>query len=159
LPPKGMWWWAIPINLWCGFMGASFEMTIRSMLADVADEVRLAQGKERLSLVFAIHSVVTKLATASSIFITYPLLAKVGYSAPLGAHNSATALNGLALLFMVGPIGFVLLAGVVMLGWRMTAPRHAEVRAALDARDALAALGEAEPVVEDDVAQARGAAE
>jgi Na+/melibiose symporter-like transporter len=159
LPPKGMWGWAIPVNLWCGFMGASFEMTIRSMLADVADEVRLEQGKERLSLVFAINSVVTKLATASSIFITYPLLARVGYSAPLGAHNTPGALNGLALLFVVGPIGFVLLGGVAMLGWRMTAARHAGVRAELDARDALAALGEAEPVVEDDLAQARGLAE
>jgi Na+/melibiose symporter-like transporter len=159
LPPKGMWWWAIPLNLWCGFMGASFEMTIRSMLADVADEVRLGQGKERLSLVFAINSVVTKLATASSIFITYPLLAAVGYSPPLAAHNTPGALGGLAALFIAGPIVFVLLAGVAMLGWRMTAARHAEVRAALDARDALAALGEAEPVVEEDVARAHGAAQ
>jgi hypothetical protein len=29
-----------------------------------------------------------------------------------------------------------------MIGWRMTAARHAEVRAALDARDSLAALGD-----------------
>ena len=159
LPPKGMWWWAIPLNLGCGFMGASFEMVIRSMLADVADEVRLEQGKERLSLVFAINSVATKLATASSIFITYPLLEKVGYSAPLGVKNSASALNGLTVMFIGGPIVFLLLAGVAMLGWKMTAERHAEVRAELDARDALAALGEESLVIEDDVARARGAAE
>jgi len=159
LPPKGIWFAAIPLNLWCGFMGASFEMVIRSMLADVADEVRLEQGKERLSLVFAINSVATKLATASAILITYPLLEKVGYSAPLGVKNTASALTGLTAMFMGGPIVFVLLAGVVMIGWRMTAQRHAGVRAELDARDALAALGEESPIVEDDVARAHGAAQ
>jgi Na+/melibiose symporter-like transporter len=142
LPPKGMWWFAIPINLWCGFMGASFEMTVRSMLADVADEVRLDQGRERLSLVFAINSGVTKLSTAFAIGITYPLLAAAGYVASKGVHNTSGALRGLALLFIAGPIGFVMLGAACMIGWRMTASRHAEVRAALDARDSLAALGD-----------------
>lgn len=159
LPPKGMWGWGVPINLWCGFMGASFEMVIRSMLADAADAVRLEQGKERLSLIFAINSAVTKLATALSIGITFPLLARVGYSAPLGAHNSPEALRGLALLFVGGPIAFVMAGAACMIGWKLTAARHAEIRAALDARDAAAALGEAEPVIEDDVLQAGRAAE
>ena len=159
LPPKGMWWWALPINLWCGFMGASFEMVIRAMLADVTDEVRLQQGKERLSLVFAINSVATKLATASSIFITYPLLQAVGYAPPLGARNTPDALHGLAVLFIAGPIVFVITAGLCMLGWRMTASRHAEVRAALDLHDARAALGEEGAVVEEDLARAHGGAE
>lgn len=157
LPPKGMWGYAIPINLWCGFMGASFEMTIRSMLADVADEVRLEQGRERLSLVFAINSGVTKLSTAFSIGVTYPLLAAAGYVASLGAHNSPAALRGLALLFVAGPIGFVMLGAACTIGWRMTAARHAEVRAALDARDSLVALGDDEArVAEDQRAAALG---
>lgn len=146
LPPKGMWWWAIPINLTTGFMGASFEMTIRSMLADVADEVRLEQGKERLSLVFAINGGVTKLATAFAIGITYPLLQAVwGYVPALGLKNTPHALHGLALVFVAGPIVFVMLGAACTIGWRMTAARHAEVRARLDARDAVAALGDEEP--------------
>ena len=45
LPPKGMWLAALPINIALGFMAAAFEMSIRSMLADVADEVRLDQNR------------------------------------------------------------------------------------------------------------------
>jgi Na+/melibiose symporter-like transporter len=142
LPPKGMWWWAIPIQVWCGFMGASFEMVIRSMLADVADEVRLEQGRERLSLVFAINGGVTKLSTALSIGVAYPLLAAAGYVASRGVNNTPAALQSLALIFIAGPIVLVMAGAACMIGWRMTAARHAEVRAALDARDSLAALGD-----------------
>ena len=158
LPPKGMWWWAIPTNLWCGFMGGSFEMIIRSMLADVADEVRL-EGKEQLSMSFAVLAAVAKIATAFSLIISYPLLQLLGYVPKLGAHNTPAALNGLSGVFMAGPIVFVMAAAACMLGWRMTATRHAQVRAQLDARDALAALGEAEPVVEDAIVRAGEAAE
>jgi Na+/melibiose symporter-like transporter len=158
LPPKGMWWWAIPTQLWCGFMGASFELVIRSMLADVADEVRL-DGKDRLSMIFAVNGAVTKLATAFSLVISYPLLQLLNYAPKLGVHNTPAALTALSAVFMVGPIIFVMAASACMLGWRMTAERHAHVRAQLDARDALAALGEPEQVVEDGFAHAHGAAE
>jgi Na+/melibiose symporter-like transporter len=159
LPPKGMWWWAIPTNVWCGFMGGSFEMIIRSLLADVADEVRL-EGKEQLSMVFAVNAAVTKVATAFSLVISYPLLQLLGYAPKLGAHNTSAALRGLAAVFMAGPIVFVMAAAACMLGWRMTAERHAQVRGELDARDAaLAALGEAEPVVEAGFSRPGAAAE
>ena len=137
LPPKGMWLAALPINIALGFMAAAFEMSIRSMLADVADEVRLEQNRERLSLIFAIQSAVTKIATALSIFVTYPLLSAVGFVAAKGTHNTPEALQGLAIVFMAGPIVFVMLGAVCTLGWRMTASRHEEVRAALEARDGL----------------------
>jgi Na+/melibiose symporter-like transporter len=159
LPPQGMWWWAIPTNLWCGFMGGSFEMIIRSLLADVSDEVRL-EGKEQLSMVFAVNAAVAKVATAFSLIISYPLLQFLGYVPKLGTHNTPAALRGLTLVFMAGPIVFVMAAAACMLGWRMTAERHAQVRAKLDARDAaLAALGEAEPVVEASFSRSDAAAE
>jgi Na+/melibiose symporter-like transporter len=159
LPPKGMWWWAIPTNLWCGFMGGSFEMLIRSLLADVADEVRL-EGKDQLSMVFAVTAAVAKLATAFSLIITYPLLQVLGYVPALKASNTPGALHALSAMFMGGPIVFVMAAAACMRGWRMTADRHAQVRAELDARDAaLAALGEAEPLVESAFASSDAAAE
>jgi Na+/melibiose symporter-like transporter len=49
--PKGNVPMAIPLMFWCGFMAAGFDLMIRAMLADVGDEVRLDQGKERISLI------------------------------------------------------------------------------------------------------------
>jgi hypothetical protein len=47
-----------------------------------------------------------------------------------------------------------MLGAACMVGWRMTAGRHAEVRAALDARDALAALGDDEARIAEDFSTA-----
>jgi Na+/melibiose symporter-like transporter len=45
-------------------------------------------------------------------------------------------LQGLQIAFLSGPILFVILGGVCVLGWKLDADRHAGVRAKLDARDA-----------------------
>ena len=124
---------------WCGFMGVAFEMTIRSMLADVCDEVRLEQGRERLSLIFALNTLAGKLASAFAIGLTYPLLQALGYRPGAGAANTPAAIHSLAVTFIAGPIVFVMLGAACVIGWRMTAGRHAEIRAALALRDARAA--------------------
>jgi Na+/melibiose symporter-like transporter len=127
---------SIPTMFWCGFMSAAFELTVRSMLADVADQVRLEQGRERLSLMFALNTLVTKVAAAGAVAIIYPILEAIGYQPQAGAHNSAAAIRGLGLLFVSGPILFVSLGAVALIGWKMTAQRHAAIRAELDLRDA-----------------------
>jgi Na+/melibiose symporter-like transporter len=132
---------SVPTMLWCGFMALGFELSIRSMLADVADEVRLEQGRERLSLIYALNTLSTKIAAALAIGITFPLLEQVGYVAKEGAKNTPEAISALGLIFVSGPIVFVLIGGACVLGWKMTAERHAEVRAELDRLDALAGLG------------------
>lgn len=135
----------LPTMLWCGFMGVGFELMVRSMLADLADQVRLEQGRERLSLIYALNTLTTKIATAAAVAITFPLLQEIGYSPTPGAHNSAEAIRGLGLTFALGPIFFVMLGGACLLGWKLTAERHATIRAELDLRDAAlasdAALG------------------
>jgi Na+/melibiose symporter-like transporter len=141
LPPPGAFWAAAPVNVWCGFWAAGFELTLRSMLADVADEVRLEQKEDRLSLIFALATAASKVASASAIIISFPLLQAIGYVPKLGHGNSPEAVRGLGLMFVGGPILFVMAGALFMVGWRLTAARHAEIRAALDARDAEAALG------------------
>jgi GPH family glycoside/pentoside/hexuronide:cation symporter len=126
----------MPTMFWCGFMGAAFELLVRSMLADVADQVRLEQGRERLSLMFALNTLVTKVAAAAAVAIIYPILQAIGYQPQAGAHNTAAAIQGLGLLFVGGPIIFVTLGAVFLIGWKMTAERHASIRAELDLRDA-----------------------
>lgn len=141
LPPKGVFWASVPVNMWCGFAGAGFELTIRSMLADVADEARLEDGRDRLSLIFALNTAAAKVASATAIIISFPLLQRLGYVPRLGHANTPEAIRGLGLTFVSGPIACVVLGAVFMIGWKLTAERHAEIRTALEARDAEAALG------------------
>ena len=137
--PKGVLLGSVPTMFWCGFMALGFDLMVKAMLADVADQVRLEQGRERLSLIYALNTLTTKIATAVAILITFSLLERIGYVAKEGAHNTPEAIWGLGLTFVLGPIVFVMLGGVSVLGWKMTAERHAAVRSELDARDAAAA--------------------
>lgn len=125
----------IPIMMWCGFTGNGFDLMTSAMMADVGDQVRLEQGKERMALLFAITGLASKLAAAAAVIIAYPLLAAVGYVPTLGIHNSPAAMNGLTWVFIAGPIFWVLLGGFCIVGWKLTAEKHAEIRAELDARD------------------------
>lgn len=136
--------------VWCGFMASGFDLMLRAMLADVADEVRLEQGKERTSMIFGLTVLAGKLATALSIGITFPLLQGFGYAPQAGADNTPAAIEGLKWAFIAGPIVFVMLGGATVLRWRLTATEHAKVRARLEDLDVQEALGagDGEPVAE-----------
>jgi GPH family glycoside/pentoside/hexuronide:cation symporter len=134
--PKANLLLGMPVMAWCGFMAAGFGLTINSMMADVGDEIRLHQGKERISLLYSVLTFASKLTAAFAIGLTFPLLAYFGYDAKEGAHNTPQAIDALQWIFIAGPILFVMLGGVCVVGWRLDAARHADVRARLDARDA-----------------------
>jgi len=106
------------------------------MTADVADEVRLEQGKERAGLLFALTTLTNKIAGAFSIFLTFQVLARTGYDARAGAVNTPEAIHNLELAYLIGPIFFVTVGGACFLGYRLSAERHAEIRRQLEARDA-----------------------
>ncbi|MDF2900483.1 MAG: major facilitator superfamily 1 [Phenylobacterium sp.] len=143
--PKGSVPAAIPIMFWCGFMAAGFDLMIRAMLADVADEVRLEQGQEQLSLIYALNALANKIASAFAIGLTFPLLAWLGYKATTGAVNTPEAIFSLEMAFIVGPIIFVMLGGACVIGWKLDAGKHADIRRQLEERDALYA---AAPIIE-----------
>jgi Na+/melibiose symporter-like transporter len=134
--PKGNLLATAPVMLWCGSMASGFDLMIRAMLADVGDEVRLDQGKERLSLLYAVNALASKIAAALAIGITFPLLQALGYNPAEGAVNTAAAIDHLQLAFLLGPIVFVMLGGACVIGWRLDAARHGDIRAELEARDA-----------------------
>ena len=137
LIPYGNLYAAMPIMAWCGFMAAGFQLTINSMMADVGDEIRLNQGKERISLLYAVLSFAGKLTAAFAIGLTFPLLEFFGYVAKEGAHNTPGAIQALEWIFITGPLVFVMLGGVCVWGWKLDSVKHAGIRAELDARDAL----------------------
>ena len=59
-------------------------------------------------------------------------------------HNSAAAINGLQWCFLLGPIFFVALGGLCCIGWKLDATRHAQIRVALEERDAVLLTAAAE---------------
>ena len=134
--PKGMFIAAVPGMVGCGFIASGFLLLIRAMIADVGDEVRLEQGKERMSLLYSMVTTTTKVGTAITTPITYTVLAYVGYTAVEGAKNTPAAIHGLEMCYVFAPVVFVLVGGACLIGYKLDAKRHAEIRAQLDLRDA-----------------------
>lgn len=121
-----------------GAMQAGFVVMIRALAGDIADELRLDSGREWMGLMYALLNATTKLAQAGAILLTFNFaLTAVGYNAKDGAANTAEAIRGLELAYIVGPIIFVMIAGACFIGYRLTPARHAEIRRQIEERDAL----------------------
>ena len=130
---------AIPGMFSVGFVSSAFVLIVRAMVADVADEVRLETGKERVGLLYALVTTTQKVGTAITVGISFTVLDLVGYNAADGATNTPQAIRGLELCYVFAPIILVFFGGAAFIGWKLDAKRHAEVRRQLDERDALAA--------------------
>ena len=134
--PRGSLAVAVPLMLLAGAAFAGFLVSLRSLAADIADEIRLATGREQTGLIFALMNATTKLASAAGIFLTFRVLAEVGFDPHEGAVNSEAALRGLERAFLSGPAVFVMLGGLAFLGYRLDHVRHAEIRRQLEAGEA-----------------------
>jgi Na+/melibiose symporter-like transporter len=134
--PYGRFVTAIPLMAVTGAAFSGFLVLLRAIGGDVADELRLETGQEWTGMVYALTNATTKLATAGAIFLTFRALAQVGFDPAEGAVNSASALNGLEVVFLSGPVVFVMLGGLCFAGYRLDRGRHAEIRRALEAKDA-----------------------
>ena len=121
-----------------GFLASSFPLLDRAMVADVGDAVRLEQGQHRVGLLYAMITTSQKVASALAIGLSYTVLGWVGFNAKEGSINTASAIHGLQLVYLIGPITFVMLGGLCFIGYRLDARRHAEIREALAVRDGLA---------------------
>ena len=136
LLPSGLFVAFAPGMFVMGAMQAGFTVMIRALTGDIADEVRLDKDREYMGLMYALTIGTTKIASGLSA-LTFVLLAAIGYQARAGAVNTPEAVRSLELVYIVGPIFFVMLAGACFIGYRLTPQRHAEIRAELARRDAL----------------------
>jgi Na+/melibiose symporter-like transporter len=137
--PKGH---MLPVGIFMfmmGFLATSFALLDRAMVADVADAVRLEQGKNRAGLLYSMITMTQKVAGALSITFSFAVLGTIGYQAKEGARNTPAAIHGLELVYLIGPVVFVMLGAACFIGYKLDDKRHAEIRAALDARDGLTA--------------------
>ena len=78
----------------------------------------------------------TKIASGLSA-LTFVLLQAIGYHAKAGAVNTPEAIQALQLVYILGPIVFVMIAGACFIGYRLTPERHAEIRRQLSEREAV----------------------
>lgn len=135
--PKGRFSIDGPFMFGMGFLATGFTLLVRAMVADVGDVVRLETGQNRVGLLYALVTGTQKAAGALSIFFTFNALQLVGYQTKENLHNTAAAISGMEMTYLIGPIGFVMLGGACFLGYKLDAGRHAEVRRQLEERDAM----------------------
>jgi Na+/melibiose symporter-like transporter len=133
--PYGRFPAAIPLMLVTGAAFVGFLVALRALTADIADEVRLETGREWTGLIYSLTNATTKLATAGAIFLTFRVLSAVGFDPREGAVNTPEALRGLEIVFLAGPVFFVMVGGLCFLGYRLDQARHADIRRRLEALD------------------------
>jgi len=122
-----------------GLPYAAGLLLTRAMMADVADEVRLDTGEDRMGLLFSFLSLTTKLGYAISVGVLI-ILGWVGFDQTPGAVNDARALTTLTLLFLAVPTVLLFAAAWALNRYPLDRPRHAVVRARLAQRDEAAAV-------------------
>ncbi|HEY1753117.1 MAG TPA: MFS transporter [Caulobacteraceae bacterium] len=118
-----------------GFCASAFILLIRSMVADIVDEVKLETGRDLTTLLFSMVTTTTKIGTAVTVSVVFPILAMVGYDGKEGAVNTPHAIFGLEMCYLFAPIILVFFGGAMLFGYTLDARRHAEIRQALMARE------------------------
>lgn len=111
---------------------------IRSMMADVADEVRLTTGVDRMSLLLSLLSSIGKIGSAVMAGVALYVLSLIDFDIKAGPNNSDEALYTLALLYAVLPASTGLLTAWIIRGYRLDSAAHAKIARQLAERDARA---------------------
>ncbi len=129
-----------------GTMACSVDMLPRSMMADVSDEDRLASGRDRTGMLFALLTVTHKFGMAMSIGVVYFALDLIGFKAG-SASNSGAALAGVAVLYGVVPGVLYIASALVISRFGLTPARHDAIRKALAAMGVTDIAGDLPPEV------------
>ncbi len=120
-----------------GLTQGSGNLMLRAMVADVSDAHRLRTGHDRTGLFFSVFALSAKLGPAIGIGVALPLIAWAGFAA--GPHNSPASLEALKYVFALGPATAHILATLIIWRFPINEAAHAEIRRALERRDAIPA--------------------
>jgi Na+/melibiose symporter-like transporter len=122
-----------------GFCSSAFIPLVRSMVADICDEVRLETGKDLSSVLYSMVTTTMKVGAAGAVMIIFPVLQMVGYDGREGATNTPEAVFGLEMCYLFAPIILVFIGGGALFGYKLDAKRHAEIRDQLESREVASA--------------------
>ncbi len=133
---EGDFWWMLPVTLATGFAAGGFSSTLpNSMKADVIDLDHLESGENRAALFFSAWSFAQKATASIGGAIAMFGLALWGFDPAPDAVNSDNEIFGLRFLFSTFPSLFFLTGAAIVWRYPITEERHAEIRAALEARE------------------------
>lgn len=133
LAPPGNMAVAAGLMFLIGLPFSAASLLLRAMLADAGDEERLESGHDRTALLYALLSGTMKIGSALAVGVTYVGLEMVGFDAK--TPGSQSGLTGLQVIFIGAPVVLSLVASWILLGYPLTAERHAEIRARLEEQD------------------------
>ena len=105
----------------------------RAMLADAADEDRLASGADRTGLLYALVAATAKIGPALAVGVTFIGLDHLVGFDPNSNNNTPLAIHGLEAFFILLPAVLFALATLCLIGYPLTRRRHDEIRKALEA--------------------------
>ena len=144
--PAGNFWLAAPFLVAAGIPYSAVALLLRSMLADYGDEERLASGKDRTGLLYAILTGTVKIGSALAVTSLF-LLDALGFDAVNAANSTKASMDGLLALYAFAPGIIGLLAAAVLIGYPLTEEKHAEILRRLGEKDSVTP-----PPVPEDVA-------
>lgn len=113
-----------------GLAQGSGNLMLRAIVADVADKHRLETGEDHTGLYYSVFSLAGKSASAAAIGIALPLIGWLGFD-PKGA-NSQDALNGVLLVFALGPAVAHALSAALIARFPLDEAAHTAIRRQLE---------------------------
>lgn len=125
--------WLIALVAVRGSSFASILFLANSIAADVIDVDTLASGEQRSGLYFAAWGMTTKLSLALGVLLGTVLPASIGYE-PSAGVTPPDVQAGLMLIYGCIPALMMATGALFLYRFPITRERHAEVRAALEAR-------------------------
>lgn len=114
-----------------GLAQGSGNLMLRAMVADIADHHRLQTGQDRTALFYSAFSISMKAGLALAVGVALPLVGLFGFD-PAAARNTPEALQGLLLVFALGPALAHLCSAALLRGFPLDEEAHAAVRRELD---------------------------
>jgi len=107
-----------------------------AIFPDVIEWDELRTGHRREGIYYGVKNFVRKLTGALAIFIALQVLGWFGYQSPPAGATQFTQPDSalLAIRFLIGPLGALLLFGAIAMAWfyPLTRERHARVRSMLE---------------------------
>jgi len=112
--PEQSFWLTFIVYLLIGVSTGAKDFLMRSIMADVIDQDRVATGQDRSALYYSMLTLTAKVGLAVSVGLIYPLLDWVGFD-PSGVNDEAT-LSGVRVLAATSPTLLLFLVFAIM--WR-----------------------------------------
>ncbi|GIK50255.1 MAG: MFS transporter [Hyphomonadaceae bacterium] len=127
-------------------LGTPNMMFPQALLNDIADYDTLKTGQARAGTYFSMRTLLAPAGGAVGGAVGFYMLSIVGYD-PGAAGNSASAVHGMLFTAFALPAVAFIVSGVLMLGYPITARRHAAIRTRLARRASAPAIVGGEPSV------------